>query len=240
MFRERERARENAVGELAKPDRGLSVFLLATILTALLASGCVGATGGGSNSSLTTDPSSVSFGDVATGESSTRSVTVTNASVSDVSVSNVSISGPGLSASGVPAGLVLASGESAVLDVTFAPASAGDVSGNVVVWEKPVLSAAAVAVTIPVSGNGINGTEGHSVTLTWNASPSGVAGYRAYRSSASGGPYTSLNSAPISQLRWTDSTVKSDTTYYYVVTSVAADSAESDYSNQVSADIPKP
>ena len=66
------------------------------------------------------------------------------------------------------------------------------------------------------------------------------AGYRAYRSTASGGPYTSLNAAAVSQLRYTDSTVQSGSTYYYVVTSVAADTAESAYSNQASAAIPKP
>ena len=209
------------------------------ILAGCLASGCIGATGGGSNTNLTTDPSSVSFGDVTTGESSTRTVTITNTSVSDVSVSSVSISGAGLSASGVPTGLILASGEGAVLEITFAPASAGKVDGSVVVWEKPPLSAAVIGVTIPVSGNGI-APSGHSVTLTWNASPSSVAGYRAYRSTASGGPYTSLNSAPTPNLRWTDSTVHSDTTYYYVVTAVAGDDAESAYSNQVAAVVPKP
>jgi hypothetical protein len=214
--------------------RGARVCLLAVALAALLASGCSGVTGG-SNSNLTANPSSVSFGDVATGNSSTRSVTVTNASASGVSVSNVSISGAGFSASGVPAGLVLAPGESAALNVTFAPTSTGKVSGNVVISEEAFLTSA----TIPLSGNGI-ASSGHSVTLTWNASSSNVAGYRAYRSSASGGPYTSLNPAPTPNLRWTDSTVQAGTTYYYVVTALAADSAESAYSNQASANIPKP
>jgi hypothetical protein len=166
-------------------------------------------------------------------------VIVTNSSVSDVSVSDVSISGPGFTASGVPAGLVLASGESAVLDITFTPASTGKVSGNIVVWEKPLLPSAAIAVTIPVSGTGI-GSSGRSVTLTWNASPSSVAGYKAYRSGSSTGPYSALNSAPNPQLRWVDSTVQSGKTYYYVVTAVSSDNGESAYSNQAAASVPNP
>jgi Abnormal spindle-like microcephaly-assoc'd, ASPM-SPD-2-Hydin len=177
----------------------------------------------------------VSFGDVDTGSSSTRSVTVTNAGAAEVSVSNVSISGAGFSATGVPAGLTLAPGDTADLAVTFAPSSAGKVTGSVAIAGEPVSGPVAIAL----SGTGV-ASGAHSVTLTWNASTSSVAGYRAYRATSPAGPYSALNSTPNPLLRWTDSTVQSGATYYYVVTAVAADTTESAYSDQASAAIPKP
>jgi Abnormal spindle-like microcephaly-assoc'd, ASPM-SPD-2-Hydin len=212
--------------------RGL-LCLLAVAL-GFLSYGCVGATGG-SGSNLTALPSIVSFGNVNTGSSTTRSVTVANPGISAVSVSNVSISGPGFSVSGVPVGLTLAAGQTAALTVTFAPSSAGAATGKVTVTDPSSPNPLAISL----SGNGL-ASGAHSVTLTWNPSASSVAGYRAYRATSPGGPYTSLNSSPNPQLRWADSTVQSGTTYYYVVVSVAPDTTESTYSNQATAAVPKP
>ena len=80
----------------------------------------------------------------------------------------------------------------------------------------------------------------HSVGLEWidNASP--VIGYNVYRGTASGGPYTVLNSALVSETQYQDSSVQSGQTYYYVVTAVDSNEVESIYSNQVSAIIPTP
>jgi fibronectin type 3 domain-containing protein len=97
----------------------------------------------------------------------------------------------------------------------------------------------ATPLAIALSGNGV-AAGAHAVTLSWNASTSNVAGYRTYRATSSGGPYTSLNSAPNPQVRWTDSTVQPGATYYYVITAVASNGAESAYSNQTSAAVPKP
>lgn len=221
-----------SLGKSRSTHRGALLCLLALTL-AFLSSGCVGVTGDGSSVNLTASPSTVSFGSVSTGSSSVRSVTVANTSASAVSVSNVSISGPGFSASGVPAGLTLAPSQTAALTVTFAPTSTGAVTGKITVAEPGSPS----PLAINLSGNGI-ASAAHSVTLTWNASTSSVAGYRTYRATSPGGPYAALNLSPNPQLRWTDSTVQSGTTYYYVVTSVAADTVESTYSNQASAAIP--
>jgi fibronectin type 3 domain-containing protein len=79
---------------------------------------------------------------------------------------------------------------------------------------------------------------GHSVDLSWQASPSNVQGYNVYRGSSSSGPYTKLNSAVDGSTSYTDSTVHSATTYYYVTTAVGSDGNESVYSNQVKAVIP--
>jgi hypothetical protein len=177
----------------------------------------------------------VNFGDVDTGSSSTQSVVVTNAGAADVSVGNISISGPGFSTSGLSSGQTLSPGATANLAVTFAPTSTGKVNGAITVDEKLFPT----PLRITVSGNGV-ASGAPSVLLTWNPSTSGVAGYRTYRATSPGGPYTSLNSSPTPQLRYTDSTVQSGTTYYYVVTSVASDSSESTYSNQASVNVPKP
>ena len=212
--------------------RSALVCLLA-VTVAFLSSGCVGTTGGGSSVNLTATPSTVSFGSVNMGSSSVRSVTVANTGAAAVSVGNVGISGPGFSVSGMPAGLTLPPGQTAILTATFAPTSSGAVTGKVTVSE----SGSPSPLTINLSGSGV-ASGAHSVTLTWNASTSSVAGYRTYRATNPGGPYTALNLSPNPQLRWTDSTVQSGTTYYYVVVSVAADTVESAYSNQASAAIP--
>ena len=61
----------------------------------------------------------------------------------------------------------------------------------------------------------------HRVSLNWVASTSqNVAGYNAYRATTSGGPYTKLNSSLVLGTSYTDDTVRSGRTYYYVATAV--------------------
>jgi len=78
----------------------------------------------------------------------------------------------------------------------------------------------------------------YNVALSWNASSSSAIGYNLYRGTQSGGPYAKLNSSPLSATNYTDSNTSSGTTYYYVSTSVNAESQESEYSNQASVTIP--
>jgi fibronectin type 3 domain-containing protein len=80
--------------------------------------------------------------------------------------------------------------------------------------------------------------QAHSVALSWNPSTSTVSGYNIYRSSVSGGGYAKLNSLLVGTLAFTDSTVQSGGTYYYVTTAVDAGGVESTISNEVSAAIP--
>jgi len=66
-----------------------------------------------------------------------------------------------------------------------------------------------------------------------------VIGYNIYRGTTSGGPYsTKLNSSPQPGASFVDNTVLSGTTYYYVATSLDANSVESSYSNQLTMVIP--
>jgi fibronectin type 3 domain-containing protein len=76
------------------------------------------------------------------------------------------------------------------------------------------------------------------VDLTWNPSPSAdVQDYKVYRSEISGGPYTSI-SGTITALDFTDSSVLSSRTYFYVVTAINSNGIESDPSAEVTAQIP--
>ena len=79
----------------------------------------------------------------------------------------------------------------------------------------------------------------HVVSLTWAPSTSPVTGYKVYRGTASGGPYTLLQALG-AVTSYTDTTVLSGQTYYYVVTSVNSSNVESSYSNQAQAVITVP
>lgn len=78
----------------------------------------------------------------------------------------------------------------------------------------------------------------HTVVLSWTASSSdNVTGYNVYRSTISGGYYGLVGSTGGS-LSYTDNTVESGTTYYYVTTAVNNQGEQSGYSNQVAATVP--
>jgi fibronectin type 3 domain-containing protein len=79
----------------------------------------------------------------------------------------------------------------------------------------------------------------HTVDLSWNASADAV-GYNIFRGTVSGGPYTMINSSLDGATSYTDSTVVSGNTYYYVTTAVNSESQQSGYSNQATAVIPSP
>jgi len=105
------------------------------------------------------------------------------------------------------------------------------------------ISPASQNVTINAANlTGVNFTaavqQAHSVVLSWTASTSTVSGYNVYRTTISGNQYTLVNSSLIAVLAYTDNSVQSGTTYYYVTTAVDPRGIESVYSNQVSAPIP--
>jgi len=86
----------------------------------------------------------------------------------------------------------------------------------------------------------------HLVDLTWGAGTirdpapgQVVVGYDVYRGSASGGPYTKLNSTPVPSLTYTDKSVSAGQTWYYVCSTVDNLGDVSGYSNQAAATIPK-
>lgn len=184
---------------------------------------------------LTTSTTSASFGGVPVGKSGTVSITLTNPGNSDVTVSKVTVSGGAYSATGVSSGLTLSPGQSATLDAKFSPVATGSLSGSVVVASNATNSPATIALV----GDGMQASS-HSVTLSWNASPSAVAGYNVYRSESSGGPYSKMDASVVPTESFVDANVQAGLTYYYVITSVTPAGLESADSTQASATVPTP
>jgi hypothetical protein len=182
---------------------------------------------------LSGSPSSLSFGDVNVGTSSTLPVVITNTGTGSVTISTASASGTGFSVSAPTLPLTVASGQDTSFSVTFKPTAAGSATG-----ELSVTSNASNSPTVTsLSGTGISTPA--SVSLSWTASTStGVVGYYVYRGTASGGPYTQLNSSPVDATTYTDTTVEAGETYYYVTTAVTSQGTQSAYSNQAKAVVP--
>jgi hypothetical protein len=121
---------------------------------------------------------------------------------------------------------------------------------SVSVWMKAGTGIAVVSVLL-LGGQWVRKTSGwpslaslrlpsrtHRVVLKWRASSSQVAGYNVYRSTAPAGNYVRINSSPVLGTTFTDNTVESGLTYYYVTRAVDALGRESVNSNEASAAIP--
>jgi hypothetical protein len=78
----------------------------------------------------------------------------------------------------------------------------------------------------------------HTAKLTWKASSSHVAGYNVYRSEVSGQKYQKINSSLVQGLAYSDNTVQSGVTYYYVTRAVDDQGHESANSNETIVAIP--
>jgi hypothetical protein len=186
---------------------------------------------GASSGTLAISPTSLSFGSVNVGSSKNMTGTLT-ASSSSVTVSSASWNGPGFSVSGVSFPVTVAAGQSLPFTVTFSPTTAGSATGLV----SFVSNAGNTPTNESLTGSGAAVTQ-HSVSLSWNPDASTVQGYYVYRGSQSGGPYTRISSL-LPSASYTDSTVASSQTYFYVVTALGTNSAESGYSNEAVATIP--
>jgi hypothetical protein len=110
----------------------LLLFALATIPAILGLSGCSGLVSAnpspGAPGVLSTNPSTISFGDVPVGSSATQSLSVTNTGTETVNISAATISGTNLTfvggSSSIPAG------QSSTIQIQFAPQSIGDITGS--------------------------------------------------------------------------------------------------------------
>jgi hypothetical protein len=187
--------------------------------------------------SWSTSNGTISSSGILTPSGSTSSVKVTAASVQTPSVVGTAT-----------VGLVLAALPPACSDVkvtidgsNFAPGATVSfgtqsltVTGNTVSQLVGTLPCSAITITNPV-----NGVQQVAV-LSWNA-PAPVTGvtvasYNVYRGAVSGGPYAVL-SAVSSGESYSDNSVVSGQTYYYVITSVGTNGDESLFSNEVKTTI---
>src|ERR1700732_2916190 len=182
---------------------------------------------------LAVSPTSLSFGSVTVGSSSALNGSLT-ASGASVTVSSASLNNSEFVLSGILLPATLPAGQSATFTVTFKPSANGATSASLSFSSNASNSPTVQTMT----GTGTTATQ-HTVDLSWSAS-SGAVGYNVYRGAVSGGPYTMINSALDSTTAYTDNTVVSGQTYYYVATAVDASSNESGYSNQATAVIPNP
>lgn len=207
-----------------------------------LAGGSVFLIGGGTNvplsgtgtitsvGQLNLAPSSLNFGSVDVGSTGTQSLAM-GATGGNVVVSSGSSSNAEFSIPGASFPLTITSGQTVSVNVTFAPTKSGSASGTLTFTSNASDSTA----TDATSGTGVTPT--YSVSLTWNASNS-VVGYNVYRGATSSGPFTKMNSTLDPLTSYTDSTVASGATYYYVATSVNSSGQESGYSTPAEAVIP--
>jgi fibronectin type 3 domain-containing protein len=99
-----------------------------------------------------------------------------------------------------------------------------------------LLAGCGISHTSNSSISGDDATQ-HRVLLTWNPSSSVVKGYNVYRGVHPGGPYSRIADI-VPANSYNDAWVSSRQVYYYVVTAVSLNSAESGPSNEVFAAVP--
>jgi len=212
-------------------------FLALVLLSAALLTACGGGTvaaktATGNAATLAASPSTIGFGSVTVGGSSSLTGTLT-AGASALTVSSASWNGQGYSVSGINFPVALTAGQSVDYTVSFSPQVSGAVSGSI-----SFVSDASNSPTMQtLTGSGTQSVA-HGVDLSWDPSPSSV-GYNIYRGTVSGGPYPlKLTSSPQPGTSFSDNTVLSGTTYFYVATSLDVNSVESSYSNQLTMVVP--
>lgn len=209
------------------------VLIAATLLTGCGGGTVASKTGTGDVATLSASPSNIGFGNVTVGSSSSQPGTLTAGS-SATTVTSASWNGQGYSVNGIRFPVTLTAGQSVHYTITFAPQASGDASGSIT-----FISDASNSPTMQtLTGSGTQSVA-HGVDLSWDPSPSSVIGYNIYRGTVSGGPYPlKLTSSPQSGTSFSDNTVLSGITYFYVATSLDVNSVESSYSNQLTMVVP--
>jgi len=183
---------------------------------------------------LTSGPAALNFDAVTVGTSKTLTATLT-ATTSSVTISSATSTNSEFCLGGISFPTTIAPGQSTSLTLTFTPRTSGIASGNI-----SFISDAANTPTVEsLTGSGTAATS-HSVSLSWNATPSAVVGYNIYRSATAGGPYTKVNPVLNPDTHYVDTSVDGGATYYYVSTAVARSGVESKYSKQLRVVIPSP
>lgn len=178
---------------------------------------------------LSIAPSTLSFGNVNVGTSTTQASTMT-ATAGSVTVSSASSSNSQFSISGISLPITINAGQTVAFDVVFAPTKSGADSANLT-----FASNASSQNNESLGGTGI--LPQYSVSLSWTASTSSVAGYNVYRGTTPGS-YSKINPSLDANSTYTDGTVASGVTYYYAATAVNSSGQESGYSTPVEVAVP--
>jgi len=196
----------------------------------------VSLTGTGNGPVASLSATSLSFGNQPYDATSTaQTLTLSNPGNAALSITSLAVTGTNASdfAQTTTCGSSVAAGANCAIAVIFTPSGLGTHTAELSISDNAIGS----PQTIPLSGTGA-----HYMVLSWTASTtSGVVGYNAYRGPASSGPFSQLNSSPVSGTTFTDAGVQAGQTSYYVVTAIASDDVtESANSNVASATVPSP
>lgn len=179
---------------------------------------------------MSVNATSIGFGSDILNTPLAQSVTISSTGSAALTVNSASVSGTGFSLSAAKFPATLNPGQSLTLQVQFLPILAGTFSGQLTIVSN------ASTKTIPLSGTGAS----HQVELSWNAPTSSTpaVGYNVYRALSGSTSYSRLNSSLDVVAVYRDGTVKSGTSYDYIVKSVNSSGAESSPSNKTSVKIP--
>lgn len=185
---------------------------------------------------LTTNATSVAFGDVALNTPATQTLTLSSTGTTAVIVNAATLAGTGFSDSGITLPATLNPGQTISLAVQFDPTTAGVATGLLTLTSN---SSTGGSTVISLSGTG--STTAYQVDLTWGAPGSSsdpVAGYNVYRSTGSNSTYQLLNASVVHTTTYNDSSVQNGVTYSYYVESVDAEGNQSGPSNVYTSAIP--
>ena len=229
------------------PGASVTFSAVFTPQSAANATGDITVTSNGSNSTLnvsltgtgtaqgqlTIAPTALNFGNATVGTTVSQASSL-SAGGASVTVSSASLSSGEFSLTGISFPVTIAAGQSVPVTMTFAPQTSGVASAVL-----SLSSNAANSPTQSLTGTGVAAVQ-HSVSLTWSENGSGIVGYNVFRGGTSGGPYSQINSVLEATATYTDNSVVSGQTYYYVTTAVDDSGVESAYSNVSESVIPTP
>jgi len=197
------------------------------LTVALLGSGTAASAG-----TIAANSTTVNFAPTQVGATATQNVTL-SVSGAPITVTSLQVSGAGFTGASSMLPSTLSPGQSLALTIQFAPQTVGQLSGSLVIASN----ASNPTLTIALSGSGM-AAPAHTATVSWASGDPAAVAYLVLRSDVSGGPYVPLTASPLTELNYTDSTVSSGSTYFYVVTELDAAGDESQFSSEVSATVP--
>jgi hypothetical protein len=183
---------------------------------------------------LGVSPATLNFGNVTVGLSASLQATLTASNAAITISSDQSLSSE-FAILGLNLPVTIQAGQSIPVTIQFTPNASGTATAK-----AGFISNAANSPTVEqLTGTGVAHLS-HHVYLSWNPGDGNAVGYNVYRGNAQGGTYQMINTALDASTNYTDYTVVSGTTYYYVATEVNAQGQESAYSNVGTAVIPNP
>jgi len=211
----------------------VSVLAVSVVLIA----GCSGSVAGSKSvlpivGTITSNSATISFSPTQVGATATQNVTL-SVSGAPITVISAQVSGAGFTLASPMLPSTLSSGQSLALTIQFAPQTVGQLSGSLVIASN----ASNPTLTIALSGSG-TAAPARSATVSWASGDPAAVAYLVFRSDVSGGPYVPLTTSLLTELSYTDSTVSSGSTYFYVVTELDAAGDESPFSSEVLATVP--